>query len=157
MIQADEREGLAGHWQKTFPVTGGTYVRFSALRRANGIDGIRRAGPARILWLDDSGQRVLRDEPSHASYRPGERPRAEPEFPGDAETKQGWTTVTGQYRVPSAATQAVVELHFRWRPPNSSIEWAQISLPEIAPPQPRRARLATVHYRPTQGNTPTRT
>src|SRR5205814_9817248 len=28
IIQADEREGLDGHWTKTFPIKGGQYYRF---------------------------------------------------------------------------------------------------------------------------------
>ena len=32
-IQADDREGLDGHWAKTFPAKGGQHYRFRALRR----------------------------------------------------------------------------------------------------------------------------
>ena len=33
IIRADEREGLDGHWAKTFPVEGGHYYHFRAVRR----------------------------------------------------------------------------------------------------------------------------
>jgi predicted amidohydrolase len=153
-IRSDQRDGLTGYWQKTFSIEGGKHYRFSAVRRTTNVDVVRRTGTARIHWLDKSGKRVRHDDPSFASYRPGERPRAEPEFPADADTTQGWTEVSGIYRVPTEAAQAVVELHSRWGPPNSSVEWAQVSLKQVEPPKPRRVRLATVHHRPTAGKTP---
>ena len=153
-IRADNRNGLIGRWQKTFAVEGGKFYRFSAVRHARNVDAIRRTGTARIIWQSETGGRVRHDKPSFASYRPGERPRAEPEFPADGETKNGWTEVSGTYLVPTSAARAIVELHFRWGEPNSSVEWAQVSLRKVDPPKPRRVRLATVHYRPQAGKTP---
>ena len=115
---------------------------------------MRRVGAARVIWLNAEGRQVRHDKPSFASYRPGERPRAEPEFPRDHETTNGWTEVADTYFVPLEATQAIVELHFRWGPPKSSIEWADVSLKKTDAPQPRIVRLATVHYQPRGGKTP---
>ena len=154
LIRADGREGLMGQWEKTFSIEGGNYYRFSALRKSEGVGVIRRTGVARIIWLDEAGQRVLRDEPSSASFRKGQRPQAEPEFPPDGKTAGGWTEVTGAYLAPQAARQALVELGFRWGPPHSYVEWAHVSLERIDPPAPRVARLATVHYQPRAGKTP---
>ena len=154
-IRADDREGLAGFWQTTIKVTGKQYYRFSALRRAENVDLIRRAGTARILWLNDAGHRVKRDRPSFASYRPGERPRSEPEFPPDLDTDDnGWTKVGATYRAPSEATQARIELHFRWGPPQSVVEWADVDLKVVMAPERRIVRLATIHHRPREGKTP---
>jgi len=153
-IHSDNRKGLMGHWQTTLSVTGNKYYRFSAIRKTENVDLVRRVGTARIIWLDEKGGRVRHDKPSFASYRPGERPRAEPEFPADGKTRKGWTEVTGTYLVPSEATQAIVELHFRWGAPNSSVEWANVSLKAVDPPRPRKVRLATIHHRPTAGKTP---
>jgi predicted amidohydrolase len=154
LIKADGRDGLMGHWEKTFAIEGGNYYRFSALRRSQGVDVIRRTGVARITWLDEAGQQVFHDEPSYGSYRKGQRPRAEPEFPADGKTDGDQTAVIGTYLAPKAARQAVVELGFRWGPPRSSVEWSNVSLERIAPPAPRIARLATVHYQPRAGKTP---
>ncbi len=154
IIAADEHEGLIGHWERTFAVEGGRHYRFSAFRHTEGVDLVRRTGVARIIWLDSTGHHVQHDEPSFASYRPGERPRAEPEFPHDGETIDDWTEVTGTYFVPSAATQAVVELGFRWGPPHSQVEWCDITLEQVPPAEPRVVRLATVHYCPNEGSTP---
>ncbi|QDV48700.1 carbon-nitrogen hydrolase family protein [Gimesia fumaroli] len=154
LIQADKREGLMGHIQKTFPVKGGKTYAFLAQRKTKGIDLVRRAGTARLIWLDQNGKRVTRDKPSFASYRPGERPRAEPEFPGDQETKSGWTEVAGVYRAPSEAAQVQIELHFRWGPPHSQIQWSNISFKQTDDIKPRIVRLATIHHRPREGNKP---
>ncbi len=155
IIQADGREGLMGHIQKTLPVQGGKTYEFTAFRKTDGIDLIRRAGVARLRWLDQKGRRVKRDEKSYASYRPGERPQAEPEFPEDQETKSGWTKVSGLYRAPSEATQVQIELHFRWGPPHSQIQWSDISLKQAKEIKPRKVRLATIHHRPSAGKNPT--
>ncbi|MHB8899421.1 MAG: carbon-nitrogen hydrolase family protein [Thermoguttaceae bacterium] len=147
------RQGAIGWWERTFEVQGGGWYRFSALRRVTAIESPRRTAVARILWRDSEGRPVLRDEPSGASFRHGERPQAEPEFPADGETDgEGWTTVSGAYRVPPSACRAVVELSFRWDP-DGRVEWARVTLTETEPAPPRKVRLATVHYRPREGKT----
>src|SRR5207249_4827563 len=60
----------------------------------------------------------------------------------------------GIYQVPAKATQAIVELYLRWAP-RGVVEWRDVSLIETAPPQARKVRLATVHYRPKPGKTAT--
>jgi predicted amidohydrolase len=153
VIAADQREGLAGWWTKTLDVTGGKHYRFEAWRRTENIAAPRRAGVVRILWRDEQGRPVTHDEPSFASYSPGQKPRAEPEYPTDKEPDQdGWTEVSGTYLAPSQAARAIVELHYRWAPAGK-IEWSDVSLKPVEY-QPRIVRLATVHYQPREGKTP---
>ena len=155
IIESDAREGLSGWWTKTFPVSGGQHHRFFALRKVTNADSARRAGVVRILWRDANGKAVTHDEPSFASYRPGDYPGAEPELPSDKATdERGWTEVSDIYRAPSKATQAIVELHFRWAP-NARVEWADISLTGVATPTPRIVRLAAAHFVPRNTKTPT--
>ncbi|WP_153556829.1 carbon-nitrogen hydrolase family protein [Roseimaritima sediminicola] len=144
--------GLVGHWQKKVAVQGGQHYRFSVWRQTHGIDLIRRAAMARVVWLDKDGRRPQRDEVS-SSRLPAKKPRSEPEFPVDAETQGDWTRLAGLYRAPSTATHAVLELHFRWGPPGSSVWWSDPKLTESEPAEPRIVRLATVHYRPQTGTT----
>ncbi|MCO6458349.1 MAG: carbon-nitrogen hydrolase family protein [Pirellulaceae bacterium] len=154
VIEADEREGLFGWWEKTFPVEGGRYYRFDALQQAEGLQLARRTAVPRIQWRDAEGRPVRHDEPSTASYQPGERPRAEPEFPAEQAVREdGWTEVSGVYLAPREARQAVVELSYRWEP-FGCVAWSGVRLTAVAPPPPRKVRLATVHYRPTAGKTP---
>jgi predicted amidohydrolase len=113
---------------------------------------------ARVIWQDAQGRQVLRDEPSLATYRPGTPPVAEPEYPRDktagdgAARADGWTEVADVYRAPSKATQAVIELYYRWAP-RGKVEWGGVSLAEVPPPAPRIVRLATVHFCPKEGRT----
>lgn len=154
VIVADQRDGLSGHWFRVFDVSGGDYYRFVVRRRTEGMELPRRGAIARIIWLNSDGNRVNRKDPSFASYRPGEPPRAEPEFPADGVVRKGWTELAGTYLAPPDATQARIELHFRWGQPNSSVTWSLPRLSKVPQPQPRTVRLATVHYQPRAGKTP---
>src|SRR5881296_3862881 len=77
-IRADEREGLHGWWQKTFPVTAGRHYRFSAWRRAENIAVPRRSVLARVLWRDDAGKEVPRREGVVTNFSRGVIASAEP-------------------------------------------------------------------------------
>jgi predicted amidohydrolase len=148
VIATDQREGLAGYWAKTFPVQGGRDYCFRALRRVKQVPVPRRSVLVRVLWQDAQGRQVHHDEPGASSYRDGPLPIAEPEYPRDRGTDSaGWTEVSDTYRVPSKATQATVELHLRWAS-RARVEWAGVTLAEVAAQAPRMVRLATVHFRP---------
>ena len=89
------------------------------------------------------------DVPTARSRKLGHVPSAEPEHPVDGATDaQGWTTVSGVYRVPAKATRAIVELHLQWAP-NGRVEWSEVEFAKTEPPPPRKVRLATIHYKPT--------
>lgn len=154
-LKADERSGLSGSWVAHLAVEPGEYYQFSASRRTQGVERglVRRTAPVRIIWLTEKRTTVTRDEPSFASYRPGTRPRAEPEFPVDGQTDGEWTEVKGLYRAPSTARVARVELHFRWGAPHSQVDWSNVRLKRVAAPAPRKVRLAAIHYRPREGKT----
>lgn len=148
LIRADEREGLDGHWTRTFPVKGGEHYRFRALRRIENLGSPRRSALVRILWRDDQGRPVRHDELGARSYAGNKAPTAEPEYPSERGTdSKGWTEITDIYRAPSKATRAVVELHLRWAS-RAQAEWSEISLTQTEPAPPRKVRLAAVHFRP---------
>jgi predicted amidohydrolase len=150
IIAANERdEGLHGWWQKSYPVTGGKYYRFRAVRKVQGIPLARRSAVVRILWQDAAGKPVPTDEPAPVGYLKGWKGNAEPEHPADRDTDdRGWTEVAETYRAPAKATQAVVELQLRWAPPKGRVDWAEVSLSETSAPTVRKVRLAAVHFRP---------
>lgn len=153
VIEADARPGLIGWWQRTFPVQGGRTYKFTARRKADRIENPRQTAVPRLTWQDAQGRPVRREQPSVASFHPGTRPIAEPEFPADQETdERGWTTVSTVYHVPADAAQALVELAYQWAP-NGRVEWAEVALEETSTPAPRKVTLATVHLRPTKGST----
>jgi predicted amidohydrolase len=153
-IKADRREGLAGYWKKSFPVTGGRHYRFSASYQAKGVAVPRRSVVAELHWRDAKGKPVPLDQPAVTDYLRGATPMAETEFPTTrGNGRDGWTEVSDTYRAPSRATQVVVELHLRWAP-SSVVRWGGVTLTETDPPAPRKVRLATVHFRPRGGKTP---
>lgn len=142
-IFADGRDGLAGAWVSTVPIEGGRYYRFACLRRTEGVPSPRRSAVAKITWLDDGGSLV---DGEHGD-------RARPEYPLHEQSRaHGFTQVTDVYRAPASATQARIELHLRWAQ-HASVAWKDIRLEPVAPPEPRRVRLASVHFRPRGGQT----
>ena len=152
VIKADAREALDGYWTKTFPVKGGQYYRFTALRKLENVTNPRRSAVVRLVWQDDKGRSVPTDERTVSNdVLPGFGRTAEPDFPADKGTdSRGWTEVSDVYRAPSKATQAIVELHLQWAP-KGKVEWSNVSLTETDPPAGRKVRLAAVHYRPKGG------
>jgi predicted amidohydrolase len=148
VITHDGREGLHGYFRKTFPVTGGKFYRFHAVRKVENVAVPRRSVVARVLWQDDKGKSVPLGEAAAKGYLVGFKGNAEPEHPTDKATDaNGWTEVSDTYLVPPKATRAVVELHLLWAP-GGKVEWASVSLTETPAPEPRKVRLATVHFRP---------
>ena len=152
-ISADHRPGLSGHWIKIMPVTGGSHVRFQVRRETENLDLKRRAAVVRIQWFDADGRPVLRPNPTYNSYRPGVRPRAEPDFPPVIASHSRYDLLGATYHVPPDAVQAQIELHFRWGNPKSAVRWGIPTLTEVSPPKPRIIRLATAHLQPRDGTT----
>jgi predicted amidohydrolase len=163
VIQHDGREGLDGFWTRTFQVEGGQYYDFHAFRKTEGVAIPRRSAVVRLLWQDDKGRHVLRDEAAGSSHDPlaryagdvlpGFTPQAEAEYPTEKLTDAaGWTEVGEVYRAPSKATRAVVELHLQWAP-NGRIAWSDVSLEKTSPPAGRKVRLAAIHFQPKEGKT----
>jgi predicted amidohydrolase len=148
-VSHDHREGLDGWFQKSFAVNGGQWYRCHAVRKTDNVDVPRRSALVRVLWRDEKGKMVSADVPDQQVKELGHVPTAEPEHPADGATDgQGWTTVGGVYRAPSKATQACVELHLQWAP-KGRVQWSQVQFEKTAAPEPRKVRLATVHYKPT--------
>ena len=168
MIQHDARDGMDGYWTKTFPVQGGHYYQFQVFRKTDRVDAPRRSTMVRLLWQDDRGQKVLRDEatvsPSTTAEKEplgryvknvlaGYTPAAEAEHPLDQDTDaSGWTKVADFYRAPSKAARAVIELHLQWAP-RGKVAWSEVSLTEVPSPSARMVRLAAVHFRPNGSKT----
>ncbi len=154
IIRSDQREGLNGCWRTTVPVVGGQWYNFAVARQTIGMALPRRAAVVEITWLDDQNKQVARREPTFTSYRPGERPTAEPEFPLQGTSLHGWTWFEGTYEVPPSAKSARIDLHFRWGEPRSEVHWSMPQLVRTDRPKQRVVRLASVHYQPRAGKTP---
>lgn len=152
-VKSDHRDGLHGWWETTVAVEGGRWYQFQAACKVTGSECPRRTAVARIFWQDESGRAARHDFNATTTYREGEKPSAEPEYPSDGPAmSNGWYEVWGQYYVPANATKARIELSFRWAP-DATVEWSDVRLTSIADPEPRKARLAAVHYCPAAGST----
>ncbi|HEX4793491.1 MAG TPA: carbon-nitrogen hydrolase family protein [Humisphaera sp.] len=153
-ITADAREGLDGYWKKSFPVTGGTTYRFSALYRETDVAVPRRSVVTKLDWQDAKGRAVPLDHPQKLGVLERMTAMAETEFPEPGEKRaDGWVPISAVYTAPSRATQLAVRLHLQWSP-SSKVQWANIALEPADPLPPRVARLATVHLQPRNGKTP---
>ncbi len=154
-IRADEREGLHGWWQKTFPVNGGEFYRFSAWRRTENVAVPRRSVLARVIWSDDAGKSVpMRGEGVVTNYSLGVVASAEPEYPRDTTASaDGWTEMSGVYEAPPKATHARMELHLLWAT-KGGVEWSDVVFERTEATAPRKVRLAAVHYRPHGAKSP---
>jgi predicted amidohydrolase len=150
-IIADDRPGLHGYWTTAVPIQGGQHYRFSAWRKADGVENPRRCILARVLWQDEQG-RPVRSEHTHTQKSlKSELAMAEAEYPPDRETDAaGWSLLAETYRAPSTAQAAVLELHLMWSP-GGRVEWSDVEFVPTEAPAPRIARLATVHYQPSGG------
>ena len=156
VIQDDDREGLNGWWQKSFPIKPGQHYRFSAWRRTENVATPRRSVMARVLWRDDAGNPVKQNDDVVRQYSVGVGPTAEPEYPRDlteTASASGWTEVSGVYLAPPRATHALVQLHLLWAP-KGKVEWSDVALTATQPLPPRKVRIASVHYRPKKAKTP---
>ena len=148
IIEHDRREGLQGCWVRTFAVEGGGFYRFDAARRVKDVALARRSAVVRILWRDEKGKDVLRDEKWDREVLRNFSLTAEAEHPVDQDTDAaGWTHVTGVYQAPSKAKSAVVELHLDWAE-GGRVEWSDVSFVSCPAPAPRKVRLAAVHHKP---------
>lgn len=153
VITHDQREGLDGWFQKSFPVTGGDYYRFEVKRKISGVESPRQSCLVRIVWQDEAGKMVHLDERPVGADAKLPIPSAEPEYPNDGKTNdQGLTTVGGIYKSPSKARKAVVEMHLQWAP-KGRVEWHRAEFTKTDAPAGHKVRLATIHYMP-KGKSP---
>ncbi|MDW8224260.1 MAG: carbon-nitrogen hydrolase family protein, partial [Gemmatales bacterium] len=156
-IKHDEREGLDGYWEKTYPVQGGKWYRFSCEYVSQNVALERRSVVVEIHWQDDAGRKVRSDEPTVAGYLQGFTVMAESEFAQRGpEVKVGaerFRTMHGAFRAPTEARQAAVRLHLRWAP-KGSVVYRDVRWEETEAPKPRVVRLAAAHFRPSGRKSP---
>lgn len=155
LVIAGEREGLHGWWSRSYDVIGGKTYRFQAWRKAENVALPRRSVFARIVWLDANGKQPLADPPpgDKRENKEGYPPLAYAEHPRDGESADGWVPVSGNYRAPSRAKHAVIELQFVGNA-KSRVVWSEVSFNEVPAPPARPVRLAAAHFTPRGGKTP---
>ena len=154
LISADNREGLAGYWKKTFPVVGGKHYRFTASYQAKGVAAPRRSVLVEMHWRDAKGKKVSLDQPGVTDYLRGATAMAETEFPTTHNvSKSGWTEIADAYQRRRRRRRPLSNCTCGWSA-GSEVRWGGVALTETKEPEPRKVRLATVHFRPSAGKTP---
>lgn len=147
-IRHDDRPGLSGWVQKSFPVQGGTWYSFEVRRQCTNVPEPRRSAYVRIVWQDEQGNLVQANVTAQHVKMLNHTPTAEPDFPADIQVEPtGWTKVGGVYQAPQKATRAIIEMHLQWAP-KGAVAWSNPSFHESKEPERRIVRLATVHYKP---------
>ncbi|WP_395745180.1 carbon-nitrogen hydrolase family protein [Prosthecobacter sp.] len=154
VLETGAGEQWIGCWTQTVQVEGGKHYEFSAWKKASAMPNVRRSVYARVLWQDENGKPVSWEEPAKQGYAKGNVPRAEPEYPQvpDGEANQ-WVHCQSTLRAPVKAKQAKIELYLQWAA-NARVEWSDVALTAVAPPAPRKVRLATIHLQPKEGKNP---
>lgn len=142
VIRTGEREGLDGWWERDFPVEGGQWYRFRVVRWTRNVAHPELSVLVQLAWLDATGQAPR-----------GPDDEARPEYPRDQrELPGGWVEVSDVFQAPPGSVRANVRLRLRWAP-RAEVRWARVALEPTEAPQPRRVRLAALHFRPSGGKT----
>src|SRR5688572_26675018 len=126
------KEYADGHWSKTVEVVAGQYYQFKTFFKAVNVEEPGRCIQGRIIWLDNAGEQV-----------------GFTEYPVTASTKspEGWNIMEKFYQVPSPATKAKLELHYRWDA-DGAVNFTKATFEKTVPPESRKVKLATVFHRP---------
>lgn len=130
-VEGSGKEYANGHWYRTMNVEPGEYFQFESNFITSNVDEPNRNIFARIIWQDGSGKTI--------GY---------PEYPATISGKtNGWSYIKQLYRVPDNATEAKIELTYRWDA-NGIVHFGGTSFLKASPPTPRVVRVATIHHRP---------
>lgn len=174
VMSAEGSSETMGQWTAVLPVVGSKPYRFSVLRKTINVETPRRNTFVRITWQDSQGELVMMGPGDHLSIRSSKNllakgkdvgsasknedsvsyaweQKARYEFPADHATDaNGWTELSDIYLVPPDATQAKVELYFRSLG-RGEVRWSEVSLKEVAPPESRKVRLASINLHVKKG------
>ena len=119
VITHDDREGLHGWFQKSFPVAGGKHYRFHAVRK---VDERRGAAAQRRRPHPVAGRQAGKPVPTERAARQGiprrlrRRGRGRASRPTRTPTPAAGPKSSDTYQAPAKATRAIVELHLHWAP-----------------------------------------
>ncbi len=127
-----------GGWtRRVGGVQPGTWYRFDAYYRAEGVTEEARVVLAWLDWRTASGARERMRQPDYVYHT--------------EEAGGGWKHVWTVAPAPETATSVELGLFFGWRP-GGTVWWDEITLAEAPAPAPRPVRVAALHHY-AKGNT----
>ena len=132
MLSGDDKEFVNGSWTRTFSVAPGNHYEFNTVFQSERVEELDRCILASITWLDATGKRT-----------------GFIEYPGLNSTTSidQWMEIAQVYQAPVAATQAKVNLIYRWDQ-DGVVYFGGTELTETVDPNPRLVKVGTVHFRP---------
>lgn len=123
-----------GGWERLLDgVTPGSWYRFTAWYKAEGLSYEPGQVVARLDWRDAGGKRA-----------------GQPDYAFRTETQGAWRRLTLQAPAPAQAAAVAIQL-FIAHAPMGTIWWDEISLEPIPAPAPREVTVAAINYRPSGG------
>lgn len=131
------KEFTNGRWTRTVAVEGGRHYRFHSRFRAQQVEEPHRSVLARVIWLDARGKQLENTE-YPATLR--------------GEDEAGWGAIEQTYLAPDDASEARLELVYRWDA-DGSVHFRPAAFEQVEAPAPRIVHLGTVHYRPRSDRT----
>ena len=131
-LSGDGDNRCNGRWVRDFAAESSGYYRFRACYSAENVDEPHRCILARVVWKDREKRLVGR-----------------PEYPLTRRGKgsEDWSVIEQLYERPDGAVSADIELVFRWDG-DGVVRFGAVSFEHEKEPEPRKVRLATVHFRP---------
>jgi len=121
-----------GLWTKTVSVKEGDFYQFKAFYQTVKVEEPLRSILARLIWLDEKGNLLLKPEYPALIY---------------STRDHDWSELEQVYQAPAMAIKAKIELIYRWDA-DGMVHFGGIALKPVDQPTPRMVRLATVHHRP---------
>ena len=138
LLLTAERFEQYGKWiARVGPVEPGAYYRLEVTRQAKDITAENVSVFVLVAWYGgtENGDALIYQDVVH-----GER--------DEDKGRRHFRTV----RAPAGAKWVDVELGLRWTE-GGSVRWSQASLTQVAPPAPRKVRVATTQLRPQENPT----
>ena len=125
-----------GSWRTVRKLPAGNFVAFSSHAQYLGLEEPRRSIVTNLVWLDESGRKVMFTEFPRSEWSP--------------EHKR--ISFYQIYRVPDKAVAVQIDLIYRWDK-NGEVTFEDTKLVSSEPPMARQVTLATIHHRPSRSST----
>ena len=130
-INGNSNMAAHGGWRRQVPgVQAGSWYRFRAYYRTEGVEHESLQVSARLDWSTAAGERAGRPDYVYRAQREGE-----------------WTRVVMDAPAPEKASAATLELYLS-NSPQGTVWWDDISFEQIQAPRARPVTIASVNLRP---------
>jgi predicted amidohydrolase len=136
-VSGDSNAAAFGGWERTVrEIRGGSWYRFRASYRAEGLDYPARQIVSRLDWLDATGKR-----------------KGQPDYPWSATSDGEWTTVSLDAQAPSGAAAVKLQL-LLVNAPRATVWWDNVAIEPAAAPRTRPVSVASVNLHPNKSPDP---